>query len=143
MSAHANPPAVTGLRLLQPVWAVLLGTSVVLSLAMGLRQSLGLFMPPITRGIGITVTDFTTAIAVQNLVWGLLQPLAGAWAARLGYRPLLLAGAALYAAALLLLASAQGLLAVVLGAGVMVGAALACTGSALTLSVATRVVLGQ
>ena len=129
-----------GLASLKPMWAILLGASIVLSLAMGLRQSLGLFMPPITQGIGITVTDFTTAIAVQNLAWGLLQPLAGAWAARLGYRPLLLAGAALYAAALLLLASAQGLLAVVMGAGVMVGAALACTGSALTLSVATRVV---
>jgi MFS family permease len=52
----------------------------------------------------------------------------------------MLAGAALYVAALLLLASAQGLLAVMLGAGVMIGASLACTGSALTLSVATRVV---
>ena len=43
-------------------------------------------------------------------------------------------------AALLLLASAQSMLAVVMGAGVMIGASLACTGSALTLSVATRVV---
>jgi predicted MFS family arabinose efflux permease len=53
---------------------------------------------------------------------------------------MMLAGAALYVAALLLLASAQGLLGVTLGAGVMVGAALACTGSSLALSVATRAV---
>jgi MFS family permease len=133
----------TGLRSLQPVWAILLGAATVLSLSMGLRQSLGIFMPPITQGphgIGITVAQFTAAVAVQNLAWGLLQPLAGAWSARVGFRPLMVAGAALYIAALVVLASAQGLLAVVLSAGVMIGASLACTGSALTMSVATRVV---
>ena len=132
-----------GLRSLQPVWAILLGAATVLSLSLGLRQSLGIFMPPITQGpqaIGITVAQFTAAVAVQNLAWGLLQPLAGAWAARVGYRPLMVAGAALYIAALALMATAQGLLAVMLSAGVMIGASLACTGSALTMSVATRVV---
>jgi predicted MFS family arabinose efflux permease len=133
------------LRQLRPVWPILAGAALMLSLSMGLRQSLGLFMPPITRavsaqGLGLAVADFTLAIAVQNLVWGLLQPLAGAWAVRIGMRPLMAAGAALYVAALLTLASAQGLLGVTLGAGVMVGAALACTGSALAMSVATRVV---
>ena len=138
MSKPAN-----GLASLRPVWAILLGAATVLSLSLGLRQSLGIFMPPITQGpqaIGITVAQFTAAVAVQNLAWGLLQPLAGAWAARLGFRPLMVAGAVLYVAALVLLASAQGLLAVVLSAGVMIGASLACTGSALTMSVATRVV---
>ena len=132
-----------GLASLRPVWAILLGAATVLSLSLGLRQSLGIFMPPITQGpqaIGITVAQFTAAVAVQNLAWGLLQPLAGAWAARVGFRPLMVAGAVLYVAALVVLASAQGLLAVVLSAGVMIGASLACTGSALTMSVATRVV---
>ena len=130
----------TGLASLRPVWPILVGASIVLSLSMGLRQSLGLFVPPITQDIGIRVADFTMAVGVQNIAWGVLQPLAGAWAARLGYRTLMTAGAALYVAALLLLASAHGLTAVVLGAGVMIGASLACTGSALAMSVATRVV---
>ena len=131
------------LRSLRPVWAVLAGAALMLSLSMGLRQSLGLFMPPITRvlgdgGLGISVSDFTLAIAVQNLAWGLLQPLTGALAVRWGMRPVMVAGAALYAAALMVLASAQGLIGVTLGAGVMIGGALACTGSALAMSVATR-----
>ena len=101
----------TDLRALRPALPILIGASLMLSLAMGLRQSLGLFMPPLTRELGIPVADFTLAIAVQNLSWGLLQPLAGAWAVRLGYRPLMLAGSLLYGVGLLLLATAQGLVA--------------------------------
>ena len=35
-------------------------------------------MQPLTRDIGISVSDFTLALAVQNLAWGFLQPVAGA-----------------------------------------------------------------
>jgi len=126
------------LRALRPSLPILIGASVMLSLAMGLRQSLGIFMPPLTRDVGISVSDFTLAIAVQNLAWGFLQPLAGAWAVRLGMRRLMVGGALLYALGLALLAAAQGLLAVVLGAGVAIGAALACNGSALALAAASR-----
>ena len=128
----------TRLQALRPALPILIGASVMLSLAMGLRQSLGLFMPPMTRDLGLPVAQFTLAIAVQNLCWGVLQPFAGAWAVRLGYRPLMVAGAALYAVGLVLLASAQGLLGVMLGAGLAIGAALACTGSALAMAVAAR-----
>ena len=97
------------LNSLRPAWPILAGAAMMLSLSMGLRQSLGLFMPAITQGIALSVADFTLAIAVQNLAWGLLQPLAGAWAVRVGFRPMMVAGAALYVAALLMLAGAQGL----------------------------------
>ncbi len=126
------------LRALRPSLPILIGASVMLSLAMGLRQSLGLFMPPLTRDTGISVGDFTLAIAVQNLAWGFLQPIAGAWAARLGMRRLMVGGALLYTLGLVLLATASGLLGVMLGAGVAIGAALACTGSALALAAASR-----
>jgi predicted MFS family arabinose efflux permease len=126
------------LRALRPSLPILIGASVMLSLAMGLRQSLGLFMPPLTRDTGISVGDFTLAIAVQNLAWGFLQPIAGAWAARLGMRRLMVGGALLYTLGLVLLATASGLLGVMLGAGVAIGAALACTGSAVALAAASR-----
>nr|WP_282571867.1 MFS transporter [Roseomonas acroporae] len=111
-----------------------------LSLAMGFRQSLGLFMPALTRDIGITVSDFTLAIAVQNLAWGFLQPVAGGLASRWGFRPVMTVGALLYVAGLLVLAAAHGLVAVTLGAGILIGASLACTASALAMSVASRAV---
>jgi predicted MFS family arabinose efflux permease len=123
---------------LRPSLPILIGASVMLSLAMGLRQSLGIFMPPLTKDTGIAVSHFTIAIAVQNLVWGALQPLAGAWAVRLGMRKLMVGGALLYILGLVLLATTNGLLGVMLGAGVAIGAALACNGSALAMAAASR-----
>lgn len=117
---------------------ILLGAALMLSLAMGLRQSLGLFVQPAIKDISIMVADFTMAIAIQNIAWGLLQPVAGALAARYGFRVVLVAGAALYAAGMLTLATTHHLLGVMLGAGVFIGAALACCGSGMAMAVASR-----
>lgn len=111
-----------------------------LSLSMGLRQSLGLFVQPLTRDIAITVTDFTLAIAMQNLIWGLLQPIAGAMSVRFGFRTIMLIGALLYALGMLVLALATNRWSVILGAGCLIGVAMACTASAIAMSVASRVV---
>lgn len=77
---------------LRPVLPILIGASVLMTLSMGIRQSLGLFMTPLTRDVAISVSDFTLAIAVQNLAWGFLQPVTGALAVRIGFRPILLVG---------------------------------------------------
>jgi predicted MFS family arabinose efflux permease len=125
---------------LRPALPILLGAATMLSLGMGIRQSFGLVMPPLTRDIAVTVSDFALAMSVQNLAWGFLQPVAGALAVRLGFRPVMLAGSVLYAAGLLLFATAQGLLGAMLGAGVVIGLALACTASAIALAVGSRAV---
>ena len=70
----------------RPALPILIGAATMLSLSLGLRQSFGLVMQPLTRDIAITVSDFTLAMAVQNLAWGLLQPIAGALAVRMGFR---------------------------------------------------------
>ena len=126
------------LQVLRPVLPILIGASLMLSLAMGIRQSLGIFLQPLTQGTGLSVSDFTLAIALQNVAWGVLQPFAGAWAVRLGFRPLMVGGAALYALGLVLLATAQGMGAVLLGGGLAIGASLAATGSAFAMAVAAR-----
>jgi predicted MFS family arabinose efflux permease len=128
------------LRTLRPTLPILIGASVMLTLSMGFRQSLGIFLQPLTRDIHISVSDFTLAIAMQNLAWGFLQPLAGAMTVRYGFRPIMMAGALLYIAGLALMASAQGLLSIMIGAGVLIGTSLACTAAAIAMSVAARAV---
>ncbi len=126
------------LRALRPVLPILIGASLMLTMSMGLRQSLGVFMPSLTRDIGISVSQFTLAIAVQNLVWGFLQPFSGAWVVRIGYRRLMVAGAMLYVLGMALLATAQGMIGVTLGAGIAIGASMACNGPAIAMAVASR-----
>ena len=128
------------LRLMRPVTAILVCASLMLTLSLGLRQSLGLFMQPMTRDIAITVSEFTFAIAIQNLAWGLAQPFTGALVVRAGFRTVMVAGGVLYALGLACLAMAQGVVMVTLGAGVLIGLALACNASSIANSVASRAV---
>lgn len=128
------------LKELRPVMPILLGASIMLSLGMGVRQSFGLVMQPLTRDIALTVSDFALAMSVQNLAWGFLQPVAGALAVRVGFRPIMTGGAALYVAGLGVFALADGMTEVMLGGGVLIGLALACTASAISLAVGSRAV---
>src|SRR5229473_6609001 len=128
------------LKVLRPTLPILIGASLMLTLSMGLRQSLGIFLQPLTRDVGISVSDFTLAIAVQNLAWGFLQPFAGAMTVRYGFRAIMVAGAILYILGLALMASAHGFLSVMIGAGVLIGMSLACTAAAIAMSVAARAV---
>lgn len=128
------------LQVLRPALPILIGASVMLTLSMGLRQSLGIFMQPLTQDIGISVSDFTLAVAVQNLAWGFLQPLAGAMTVRYGFRSIMVVGSLLYMAGLALMAGAHGVVSIMIGGGVFIGASLACTATAIGMSVATRAV---
>jgi predicted MFS family arabinose efflux permease len=128
------------LQILRPTLPILIGASIMLTLSMGLRQSLGLFMQPMTQDIRISVSDFTLALAVQNLAWGFLQPFAGALTVRYGFRAIMVAGALLYVAGLVLMAGANGFLSVMIGGGVLIGTSLACTAAAIAMSVAARAV---
>jgi MFS family permease len=118
---------------------ILIGAAVLLSLGMGIRQSLGLFLTPVTRDLGVTAADFTLAVAVQNIVWGLSQAPVGAIADRFGLRLTLMAGAAIYVAGLAVMAAAGGAGALV-ASGVLIGIALSCTASSLAMTAAARAV---
>ncbi|MCC6533387.1 MAG: MFS transporter [Burkholderiales bacterium] len=128
------------LRAIRPNASIVIGAAIMLTMSIGLRQSLGLFAPPLTRDLALSMSDFTLAIAIQNLAWGTVQAYVGALVVRHGYRPLLFGGASLYITGLLLLATAQGMASVILGAGVCLGLAMACTASAMANSVASRAV---
>ena len=128
------------LRAIRPTAPIVIGAALMLTLSMGMRQSLGLFAPQITQGLALTMADFTLAIAIQNLSWGLLQAWIGAQVVRYGFRPLMMGGVMLYIIGLALLATAQGVAGVILGAGVCMGIAMTCTASAMANSVAARAV---
>jgi len=125
-------------RIPKSAFAILIGASVMLSLSMGMRQSLGIFVQPAVKDLHIAVADFTLAVAVQNLVWGVVQPIAGVWAVRYGYRPVMMVGALLYLCGMLALAFATGFWTVMLGVGLLIGPSLACLGSGLAMAVASR-----
>jgi MFS family permease len=117
--------------------SILIGAAVLLSLGMGLRQSLGLFLPPVTRDLALTAADFTLAIAVQNVVWGVSQAAVGALADRFGLRVTMMTGALIYVAGLGVLATATGQLSLIVS-GAMVGVALSCTASSLVMTAVAR-----
>lgn len=81
---------------------VLIAGCVVLILNFGIRASFGVFQIPIASEFGWLRSDFSLAIAIQNLAWGIGQPIFGALAERFGDRRAIIAGALLYAAGLLL-----------------------------------------
>jgi predicted MFS family arabinose efflux permease len=118
---------------------ILTGAAVMMSIGMGMRQSLGLFLPPMTHELAVTAADFTFAVAVQNITWGLAQTPAGVIADRWGLRPVMLVGGLIYVAGILVMLAAKGpvLLAV---SGALVGIALAATASSLAMTASARAV---
>ena len=121
---------------------ILIGTALLLTLGMGIRQSFGLFLTPITRDLAVTAADFTLALAVQNIVWGVSQAFVGAIADRFGLRMTMIAGAAIYVVGLGIMAAAQGALALIVSGG-LIGVALSCTATSLALTACARAVPEQ
>ena len=120
--------------------AILIGAATMLTLALGMRQSLGLFQPEMIRTIGITTADFSLAVAVQNMVWGCTQPFTGALVDRFGARWVAAGGAVCYGLGLLISIFATSPTLLTLGIGVLIGVALACTGSNLSMAITSRAV---
>ena len=88
------------------VTPVLVAGSLILIVNFGIRASFGVFQLPIAEAFHWPRSDFSLAIAVQNLAWGVGQPLFGALSERFGDRRAIVAGALLYAAGLMLSAFA-------------------------------------
>ena len=113
-------------------------SGLIIAVSIGLRQSLGLFMPPMTAALGITAAAFGFAIAVQNIVWGVSQPLVGAIADRYGPRPVLVGTALAYAGGLLLMAFSQTVPAGLQIGGVLAGIGTAGTGFGVLIGTVSR-----
>jgi len=117
---------------------VLVCGGIILGLALGTRQSFGLFLRPMSLDLGWGRETFSFAIALQNLVWGLAMPIAGAIADRFGGARVLIAGGLAYGLGLWAMAYSTHPLAFDLAAGLLVGLGLACTGFGVVLAVVAR-----
>src|SRR5688500_17257036 len=110
----------------------------ILMLALGIRQSFGLFLRPMSVDLGWGREAFSFAIALQNLVWGLAMPFTGAIADRFGGGRVLVVGGIAYAGGLAAMAYSSTPLGLNLGAGLLLGLGLSCTGFGVVLAVVAR-----
>ncbi|MDB5373126.1 MAG: Sugar phosphate permease [Belnapia sp.] len=119
--------------------ALLLGCGVVTAaLAMGLRQSLGLFLAPMTTAQGWSASGFAFAIALQVLVNGITQPIWGQMADRIGGRRVIMIGAVLQVIALLGMALSSTLFWFTFFAGIVMGCAVSAAGMPVIMASLTR-----
>ncbi|UGY04878.1 MFS transporter [Bradyrhizobium quebecense] len=103
-----------------PLVIIVCGCAIAL-LSFGPRSSLGFFVQPMGREFAWGRDVFGLAIALQNLLWGLGQPIAGAIADRFGLLRVMIVGALLYAAGLLLMRYSTTSLSLDISAGVLIG----------------------
>src|SRR6195952_3155526 len=111
-------PAAVGWR--TPLVIIICGCAIAL-LSFGPRSSLGFFVQPMGREFSWGRDVFALALAVQTLLWGLAQPIAGAIADRFGVLRVMCVGAVLYAGGLLMMRYAATPLSLDIGAGVLIG----------------------
>lgn len=122
-----------------PVVILFCGATI-LALNMGLRQTFGLFLEPITADLDISRGTFSLAIAVQNLLWGFLTPVFSVLADRYGTARFIALGGVVYVAGLLVMALGDSVFALYTGAGVLVGMAVSACGFPLVLAAVARAV---
>jgi len=94
---------------------------VIAMVSFGPRSSLGFFLTPLSSANGWGREVFAFAVAIQNLLWGVGQPFAGAVADRFGTNRVLIVGSLLYAAGLALMATSTSPGMITLSAGVLLG----------------------
>jgi predicted MFS family arabinose efflux permease len=119
------------------MWFLLAVSGVIISLAMGMRQSMGLFLGPVTADLGLSAATFSFSLALQNIVWGAAQPLVGALGDRYGARPVVFVTALVYGAGLLVMMAAGGALALH-ASGFLIGIGIAGTGFGVLIGVVAR-----
>ena len=119
--------------------AILLA-SVLLAINFGFRSSLGLFLKPVSETFGYGREVFAFSLALQNLLWGLSQPIAGAIADKFGTSRVIIVGSIFYSLGLYITATADSFIDLHLGAGILIGMGISGTGLGVVLPAMARMV---
>jgi predicted MFS family arabinose efflux permease len=123
MQKHVAPPV--GAK--QPLWVIILAAGLICAIAMGLRQVMGLYLPPMTTELGIGREPFSTAMAIANLTWGVGAVLAGMVADRYGAGRVVVSGVLATMAGMYIMYAARDGLDLMLS-GILLGIGVSGTG---------------
>ena len=125
-------------RFSKPLIYMLIGSAIILALSLGVRHAFGLYLVPMSHEFGWGHNVFSLAIAMQNLIWGAVQPVTGAFADKYGSKVVVAVGGALYSLGLLLMAVSSSGLLLNLSVGLILGLALSATSFPVLLSAVGR-----
>lgn len=123
-----------------PLPVIIIAGCIIAAVTFGTRASFGLFTLPITDANGWSRESYGLAMAVQNLVWGLAQPIAGGLADRYGTTRVLTAGAVLYALGTIAMSFAPNEGLFIVAAGVLVGIGIATASFGIVMAAFGRAV---
>ena len=93
MSHPLQTGSVHGTQSAPTIWLHVALASLILTITMGIRQTVGLFVKPIVDATGIGIAEVSMALAIGQLLWGVFQPIFGAWADKRSALAVLYAGA--------------------------------------------------
>ena len=119
---------------------VILASAVLITIiAVGMRNTFGLFLDPMSTVYGWSVQQFALAIAVQNIVWGISAPITGGLADRFGTGRVIGCGGLAYALGLYLMSLSETPSQLMLSAGILIGLGISATGFGVVLGAVGRV----
>lgn len=104
------------------MWTLILCAAALLMITMGGRQSMGLFVAPITQATGIGIVSISFSLAIAQFTWGAVQPVFGAIADQYGARPVIFLGTLLLAGGYALVPNVQSPLMLTLALGLFTAA---------------------
>ncbi len=113
--------------------------SLITMISLGVKATFGLFLSPISEALDSPRAVFALVVAIQNLVWGLGQPVAGALADRFGSGRVLVIGSVVYAAGMAIMANATAAPGLYIGGGLVVGLGLAAASFSVVLAAVGRI----
>lgn len=124
---------------INPMLVIVCGCLIAL-IAFGARSTMGLFTAPISEANGWGRETFALAMALQNLIWGMAQPIAGAVADKYGTFRVIIIGAVIYATGLALMAMADSVFLLMLSGGLLMGLGIAMTSFSVIMASFARLV---
>ena len=122
----------------KPLIYMLISSAIILALSLGVRHAFGLYLVPMSHEFGWGHNVFSLAIALQNLIWGAVQPITGAFADKYGSKIVVTVGGILYAIGLLLMSVSSTGFMLNVSVGLILGLALSATSFPVLLSAVGR-----